>query len=68
MRKYLILNDLMHTMHKEVSSRTALKNVAISVGYKINFPDIAVNGVQGVGGSNPLAPTKILKLNKRPNQ
>jgi len=39
-------------MYRETSSRVALKNVAISIGYKIYFPDIAGNGVQGVGGHN----------------
>ncbi len=58
MRKYLILNDPMHIMHKEFLNRTAQKNVSNSIGYKIILPVIAVNGVQGVGSSNLLAPTK----------
>ena len=48
----------MHTMHKGDLKKGGRKYVAILVGYEVDFLEATLNGVQGVEGSNPFAPTK----------
>ena len=49
---------IMHSMHIRVGERIAQKCALILVGYVGVCFGFGLNGVQVVGGSNPLAPTK----------
>jgi len=54
----------MHTMHGMHIGKLKVggrKYAAILVVYGFDLLEESLNGVQGVGGSNPLAPTKKAK-------
>jgi hypothetical protein len=48
----------MHSMHSGKLKVGGRKCAALLMGCKLGLPEATPNGVQGVGGSNPLAPTK----------
>jgi hypothetical protein len=49
----------MHDMHKRNMKSKGFVFCVISICYSGLSPREGLNGVQGVGGSNPLAPTKL---------
>ena len=49
-------------MHKGDLKKGGRKYVAILVGYEVDFLEATLNGVQGVEGSNPFAPTKSYEM------
>jgi hypothetical protein len=48
---------IMHGMHNRRLTLGGRKSAANLVGYEFGFLGESLDGVQGVGGSNPLAPT-----------
>ena len=52
----------MHSMHRGELKTSGRKYAAILVGYEVKLLRVTLNGVQGVGGSNPLAPTKSQEM------
>ena len=54
-------------MHKAVGKSGALKYVVVLMGYSQMGSADLLNGVQGVGGSNPLAPTRPVFVHDKRN-